>query len=356
MNKKSFFTQQVLIWYSDHQRNLPWRSTRDPYTIWLSEIILQQTRVAQGLPYFMRFIKKFPSVYDLAKASEKKVLKEWEGLGYYTRARNLHRCAKRVVSKYNGRFPDTYNELITLPGIGSYTAAAIASISFNECVPVVDGNVNRVLCRVFGIHDEIQSSTGKKRIYALAEKLIDCRQPAAFNQAIMEFGALHCTPKAPRCSDCTLAKICVANKEQLQEWLPVKKKKAPVRKRFFTYFMIKDGRRWAMQQRKGNDIWKGLYEPYLIETKQQKTVSELIKKDTFLKVLNPDPNVKPSPVYHHLLSHQKLTIRFVELAIKRKPGKDFKMPGIIKFYSKSALESLPKAIIVHRFIKEHVAT
>ena len=260
-----YFSKKVVEWYRLNQRSLPWRETKDPFHIWLSEIILQQTRVNQGLPYYEKFIEAFPSVDKLAAASEQKVLRLWQGLGYYTRARNLHKCAKMIVNSYGGSFPASYNELLLLPGIGAYTAAAIASISFNESVAVVDGNVYRVLSRVFGISTEINSPKGKKEFFELANQLIDKKNPAMFNQAVMEFGALFCKPVNPSCESCTFKASCFAYNNNLVASLPVKKKNKPARRRYFYYFVIQSGKSLLMSKRGKKDIWEGLYDFYLLE-------------------------------------------------------------------------------------------
>src|SRR6185369_7763226 len=220
--RKDFFSSMIIDWYHANHRNLPWRATIDPYKIWLSEVMLQQTRVAQGLPYYERFVCSFPTVFDLAMATEQNVLRLWQGLGYYSRARNLHRCAKEVVEKFNGHFPNSFNELSKLPGIGDYTAAAIASIAFRQPVAVVDGNVYRVLARVFGIEKDITSGEGKKHFFSFANELINKERPDLFNQAVMEFGALHCVPKKPKCGECIFSKSCEANQRNLQAVLPIK--------------------------------------------------------------------------------------------------------------------------------------
>jgi A/G-specific adenine glycosylase len=344
------FSKKIIFWYQQNKRDLPWRDTRDPYKIWLSEIILQQTRVAQGLPYYNRFIEKFPTVIYLAKASEQDVLRLWQGLGYYTRARNLHRCAKEVVEKMNGKFPDTYHDLLKLPGIGSYTAAAIASFSFREPVAVVDGNVFRVLARVFGIDKDIASPQGKVFFSAKANQLIPKNQPDLFNQAIMEFGAMHCVPKSPNCAECIFSKVCVANQGDLQLVLPVKNKKTKVRKRFFHYFLIEKDKKWLMKQRTEKDIWKGLFDFYLIESNRSQKAEKLIPADEVLKNFSPIETVGP---LKHVLSHQHLHSFFTRL--KPKTKKAFQVAEAqhnFKFYSVKKMSQLPKSILITRFLEE----
>ncbi len=236
------FANKIIGWYLDNKRDLPWRNTKDPYRIWLSEIILQQTRVAQGLPYYQAFTEKFPTVWDLSKADERVVLRTWQGLGYYSRARNLHKCAKIICDNYRGQFPNNYKDLLALPGVGPYTAAAIASFAFGEIKAVVDGNVYRVLSRFFGVHDDIATGPGQKKFAELAQSLISQEKPELYNQGNMEYGAIQCTPKSPNCHGCVLEDSCVAYHQHLQHQLPVKSKKVKVRERYFYYFnLVKQG-------------------------------------------------------------------------------------------------------------------
>jgi A/G-specific adenine glycosylase len=292
---------------------MPWRKTKNPYHIWLSEIILQQTRVAQGLPYYMSFTETFPTVFDLANASEEKVLKLWQGLGYYSRARNLHATAKYVANNLNGVFPSTYKDLLHLKGVGDYTASAIASICYTEAVPVVDGNVYRVLSRYFGIHTPINSTKGVKEFKELAITLMDHKEPAEYNQAIMEFGALQCKPKRPDCIICPLQDSCEALKNGKIEVLPVKIKKLKIKKRYFNYlvFFTKD-KKTIIQQRVGNGIWKGLYEFPLIESDNIDT-DTIASHAVFREIIkNKEYEIIPHqeiPIVHKL-SHQHLYTRF----------------------------------------------
>ncbi len=258
-----------MYWYNANKRDLPWRATTDAYKIWLSEIILQQTRVAQGTPYYQKFVSRYPTVQNFAAAPQDAILKLWQGLGYYSRARNMHMAANMVVSKYNGEFPNTYTELLQLKGIGKYTAAAIASLAFNEAVAVVDGNVYRVLARYFGIDTAIDTGKGQKLFFDLANELIDPKQPAIFNQAIMEFGALYCTPKKPDCGNCTFISSCKAYETKQVKYLPVKSKKTIVKKRYFNYLFFDTPIGCFLQQRGKGDIWEGLYEFPLIETEKE---------------------------------------------------------------------------------------
>ncbi|MEX0883309.1 MAG: A/G-specific adenine glycosylase, partial [Cyclobacteriaceae bacterium] len=269
-----YFTENLLQWYPENKRNLPWRNTNDPYIIWLSEIILQQTRVAQGLPYFDLFLEKFPTIFDLAKAPESEVLRAWQGLGYYSRARNLHRCAQDIVSQYQGVFPDNYMELTKLTGIGTYTAAAIASFAYKEKIAVLDGNVFRVLSRFFGIKEDISSSKGKKSFQILANKIIPSEVPDTYNQAIMEFGALQCVPKNPDCACCPLQLGCWAYHHKMVSLLPLKNKKTKTRERYFIYFHIRCGDWTVINKREKKDIWNGLVDFPLKEVESYQELLE----------------------------------------------------------------------------------
>lgn len=263
---KNPFSPLLLKWYAAHKRALPWRDINDPYQIWISEIILQQTRVAQGHDYFVRFIKKFPNAKALAAASEDEILKLWQGLGYYSRARNLHAAAKSM----GGVFPRTYEGVRALKGVGDYTAAAICSFAYNMPYAVVDGNVYRVLSRVFGIATAIDTPDGKKEFSALAQQLLDKKNPGDYNQAIMDFGATCCTPQAPQCILCPMKKFCAAYKKNLQDKLPVKSQKTKISARYFHYIYVQQGKFTWLHKRGAGDVWQNLYEPPLIETPTEK--------------------------------------------------------------------------------------
>jgi len=308
------FTKTITNWYSDNKRILPWRQTKDPYYIWLSEIILQQTQVKQGLPYYEAFVTKYPTVFDLANADESDVLKLWQGLGYYSRARNLHATAKYIVNELNGVFPNSYNDLLKLKGVGDYTASAIASICFNETTAVVDGNVYRVLSRYFEINTPINSSRGAKEFKALAQELIDKKNPAEFNQAIMEFGAVQCKPKNPDCNICPLNKGCIAfNKNRIAE-LPVKIKSAKAKKKHFNFlvFISKD-QKTVLEKRKGKGIWQNLYQFPLVETDKAQSFNafkKLIKSHHLLKEAPFELVLYNKNAIIHKLSHQHLHTKF----------------------------------------------
>ena len=307
------FSEKILAWYAENKRELPWRNTRDPYKIWLSEIMLQQTRVAQGLPYYNKFVSEFPSVYDLADATEEKVLKLWQGLGYYSRARNMHGTAKTIVKDYNGDFPKTYKELLRLKGVGDYTASAIASISFDEPEPVVDGNVYRVLARYFGIDLAINSSEGIKHFKDLAREVMHVGDVRDYNQGIMEFGAIQCAPKKPYCLHCPLNDSCVALKENRVHELPVKLKKTKIKNRYFNYLVVFDNQsNTLLEQRTGKGIWQNLYQFPLVEgetilakekLKELATQHLAAKKITGIYLYNDKPII-------HKLSHQHLHTNF----------------------------------------------
>lgn len=257
------FTTTILNWFCENSRALPWRETNDPYAIWLSEIILQQTRIEQGLPYWQRFMQRWHTIEELAAASEDEVLREWQGLGYYSRARNLHTAAKQVVEM--GGFPRTLEGIKQLKGVGDYTAAAIGSIAFNLPAAVVDGNVYRVLARHYGIVTPINTTEGKKEFTALAQSLLPAKQASAFNQAIMDFGAIQCTPLSPNCLSCPLQETCIAFRENKVTELPVKQKTLKIKERHLTYIYIRCNGETAIHRRTAGDIWQGLYEPWLTD-------------------------------------------------------------------------------------------
>lgn len=308
------FSDQILGWYVKHKRDLPWRKTRDPYLIWLSEIMLQQTRVAQGLPFYLRFTKRFPGVEDLAAASEAEVLKLWQGLGYYSRARNLHASAKTVTTKYGGSFPSTYKSLLALKGIGPYTAAAVASICFDRPNPVVDGNVYRVLSRYFGVDYPVNGSMGIRYFAELAREVMDRDSPGEYNQAIMEFGALQCVPVKPDCKSCPLVGSCKAFESGKVGQLPVKIPKKQVKQRYFNYLMPVDpDLRTVLVRRSGRGIWEGLFEFPLVETHKQVLDGEIkgLIKDQWphLEKAHSLLRFNPAPIVHKL-SHQHLKVTF----------------------------------------------
>ena len=260
---ESRFTTLLELWFNDHCRSLPWRGLKDPYLIWISEIILQQTRIAQGMEYYQRFVERWPDVQSLAKAKEDEVLKMWEGLGYYSRARNLHEAAKSMAEA--GGFPHNYDEVRALKGVGDYTAAAVCSMAYNLPYAALDGNAFRVLGRVFGIEEAADSATGKKVYKELASELLDKKRPGLFNQAMMDFGALQCIPKNPHCMECPLAAMCEARAQGRVDLFPVKEKRPTIKERHFNYYWIEWRGKVLLRRREGKDIWRGLYEPFLCE-------------------------------------------------------------------------------------------
>jgi A/G-specific adenine glycosylase len=319
--------EPLSVWYDKNKRPLPWRDTTDPYRIWLSEVILQQTRVDQGMSYYLKFVEHYPTVFDLANASEDQVLKDWQGLGYYSRARNLHFTAKYVATKLKGKFPETYKELLTLKGVGKYTAAAIASFCYGQAVPVVDGNVYRVLSRLFGIETPIDSTDGIKEFQATAEACLDQKDPATYNQAIMEFGALQCTPKTPDCMFCPFQDRCVARASNRIHLLPIKSKKLKQRARFFNYVIVHSNGHVYLNKRTGKDIWQHLHDFPLIETESTIDTPELLAHSDLKVMLGME---KPrllgkSEAFKHVLSHQIIKAVFWEFEIteNRKSLRDF---------------------------------
>ncbi|MGJ8548181.1 A/G-specific adenine glycosylase [Winogradskyella wichelsiae] len=308
------FKTKLINWYSVKKRELPWRETNEPYYIWLSEIILQQTQVKQGLPYYEEFVANYPTIFDLAKASETSVLKLWQGLGYYSRARNLHATAKHIVNELEGEFPNNYKDLLKLKGVGDYTASAIASIAFNEVAAVVDGNVYRVLSRYFGIETAINSTAGIKEFKLLATSLIDKKQPAIFNQAIMEFGALQCKPKNPDCETCPFKDSCVALQNNRISELPLKLKKTKVTTKYFNFLVCIDHNKHTLiEKRTHKGIWLNLYQFPLIESQKSLTSEEfhlLDVENTVLETIDFEYSLYNEVDIVHKLSHQHLHTKF----------------------------------------------
>jgi A/G-specific adenine glycosylase len=324
MREKDIFSKPLILWYLKNRRDLPWRKSRDPYRIWLSEIILQQTRIAQGTDYYEKFTAEFDTVFELAAASEEQVLKLWQGLGYYSRARNLHETARELAEGFDGKFPENYKGLVQLKGVGDYTASAIASIAFDLPHATVDGNVYRVLSRFFGIDTPINTSKGIREFRSLAQELLDPKQPGNHNQAVMELGALVCTPKRPKCETCPLEEHCYANLAKQTGLFPVKKGKTKVRKRYFNYLVLDSSEGLTrIKKRTGRDIWKHLYEFPLLESAESVADPESIEnqvlrefdlgKDYRLKKFNSESVV-------HKLSHQELHMDFWLIRTDEKPA------------------------------------
>ncbi len=340
------FAEILIEWYHKNSRDLPWRKTSDPYLIWLSEIILQQTRVDQGLAYFQKFENKYPSVFDLASASEEEVLRDWQGLGYYSRARNLHSTAKQVVESFDGVFPSSYKELIKLKGVGDYTASAIASFAFKEPVAVLDGNVFRVVSRYLGVKDDIADAKSRKVFKEALDHLFpeDEKLGYDFNQGIMEFGALQCKPKSTDCEECVFIDSCFAFEHDVVASLPVKSKKVKVKNRFFTYLVIEKGNQLVMNQRESKDIWAQMFDFPLIESSGHDVsmlevlIREKIQSDCF--------NIKgvQDPI-KHILTHQHLFIQFVKVEISE-TLKNF------KWYNLNEINTLPKPIVIDNHLRK----
>ena len=327
----SRFANILISWYDKNKRDLPWRHTRNPYLIWISEIILQQTRVAQGYDYYQRFVQRFPDVYTLAEAHEDEVMKYWQGLGYYSRARNLHAAAKSMAEA--GGFPDTYEGVRALKGVGEYTAAAICSFAYDLPYAVVDGNVYRVLSRWLGIDTPIDSTIGKKQFAEAASELLDRDRPSLYNQAIMEFGALQCTPSAPRCADCPLSDSCMALQQGKVDDLPVKQHKTKVTNRYFNYIYVRMGAYTFINKRTGDDIWKNMYELPLIETDVSVDKDERMFLHKLKDVLTENTSDRCEELHirlmksgvRHVLSHRVLHANLyeVQMAESVQPQKEW---------------------------------
>ncbi len=345
----NILTKILLDWYAENKRELPWRDTTDPYLIWISEIILQQTRVAQGYEYFLRFIHRFPDVDTLASASEDEVMKYWQGLGYYSRARNLHAAAKSM----NGTFPRTYQEVRALKGVGDYTAAAICSIAYDMPYAVVDGNVYRVLSRYFGIDTPVDSTEGKKLFAALADEMLDKSHPAVYNQAIMDFGAIQCTPQSPNCMFCPLADSCSALSKGIVMKLPVKQHKTKTSNRYFNYIYVRMGACTFIHKRTGDDIWKNLFELPLIETESDLSEADFLAIPLFRSLFAEDEvpvvrsilrNVK------HVLSHRVIYANFYEVVL---PENSSSFSGYQQIKVED-LEQYPVPRLIHAFLEKYL--
>ena len=313
-------SKTITDWYRQNKRELPWRDIKDAYKIWISEIILQQTRVNQGMNYYLRFVERFPDVKSLANADEEEVLRYWQGLGYYSRARNLHKAAHQIMDRHNGVFPTEFSDIITLPGIGVYTASAISSFAYNQPYAVVDGNVYRVLARYFGIETPIDTPKGIKQFAEMANVILDHENAGLHNQALMEFGALQCVPDSPDCLNCPLTLSCKALEHKLIATLPIKEQKVKVKERFFNYLFINLNENTFLQKRTSNDIWKNLYEFPLIETEKQISIDELTAHNDFIVLFRDieDINIRniSAPV-KHILTHRIIYATFVTIEIWR---------------------------------------
>ena len=345
------FSKKLLSWYNLNRRALPWRATKDPYKIWISEVILQQTKIEQGLPYYKKFIKKFPTVFTLAKANEDDVFKIWQGLGYYSRAQNLHHTAKKIVTDFKGNFPGSHNEMIKLKGIGDYTASAIGSVCFNNLESVVDGNVYRFLGRYYGIKIPINTSKAFNFYKSIGNKLISSEYPGDFNQAIMDFGSIQCKPVNPDCGSCIFSNNCYAFKNSQISSYPVKSKRNKIRTRYFNYlFFYNSKNQTILNKRISKGIWHKLYEFPLIETKEilkepNKEFLKIISNYTKKTSLNVNPFI--SKTYTHKLTHQTLKIQFWEIFISG----NIDLP-----VKKSEILSYAVPVVIEKFIDQFYKT
>ncbi len=337
------FSLQIIDWYRRTKRNLPWRDTNNPYFIWLSEIILQQTKVNQGMNYYFKFTKNYPTVIDLANADEQCVLNDWQGLGYYSRARNLHATAKIIQKQYNGVFPSRYDEILKLKGVGNYTAAAIASFAYNLPYAVVDGNVFRVLSRIFDIDTPIDSNEGQKAFTYLANELLDKNNPSEHNQAIMEFGAIQCTPSNPDCTSCIFNERCLALRNNTLSERPIKKGKIKIKNRYFHYLHFEDQDSIIIQKRTKKDIWQHLFEFPLIE-KESEIDEEIMRNEILEKIGLKPTNLTKLP--KHILSHQHIYATFWNF--NSLPKEDFINAIIIK---KNELSSYPISRMIDKYLE-----
>ncbi|MBR4646580.1 MAG: A/G-specific adenine glycosylase [Bacteroidales bacterium] len=323
------FAETLIAWYEEHKRDLPWRGETDPYKIWVSEIILQQTRVQQGWDYYLRFIDNFPNVKDLAEADEERVLKVWQGLGYYSRARNMHAAAREIMTKHNGKFPQEYDKILELRGIGKYTAAAIGSIAFQLPYPAVDGNVIRIISRIFGVCDDVTQPAVVKRITEVCETHIDSKRPGVFNQAAMDFGAQQCVPRNPKCDECPFQSSCYAYQNNLADILPVKKKKNELKHRYFHYTVYLFNNQTIIEKREGSDIWKNMYQFPLTESDSEVSIGK--------------------PVYstRETLSHQIIHAAFYVKNVKKLP----KLTENQRLVNFNEVENYPMPKIMSMFLK-----
>lgn len=336
-------------WYDEHKRDLPWRETKDPYKIWLSEIILQQTRVNQGIDYYYKFLLKFPTIADLASTPLDELLKVWQGLGYYSRARNMHIAANSIVADYNGNFPPDFNSLRNLKGIGDYSAAAISSIAFNQPHPVIDGNVYRVLARLFSIDLPKDTAQGKKVFYDVALKLLDIKNPGRHNQALMELGAIVCLPLNPKCKLCPLALSCISYKNNSVDQYPLKKRKAFRRDRYFYYLIIKKGDTIYINQRLEGDIWAYLYEFPLIETEKNMNPENIFQSEAWKELAGDDDFkvIHISKEYKHQLTHQIIHARFIEI----EANSDYVLERFIEIRNNEIM-NYPVSRLIDKYLKD----
>lgn len=343
----------LLLWYETNKRDLPWRNIKDPYKIWLSEVILQQTRVNQGWEYYLRFIEKYPTVNSLAVAPQHDVLKLWQGLGYYSRARNLHAAAQTIVKNHKGKFPKDYESIRALKGVGDYTAGAISSIAFNLPFPAVDGNVMRVYSRLFGITIPVDSTDGKKKMNEIAAELLPQKNPGTYNQAAMELGALVCLPSGPKCETCPVQQACFAFSNKSIADFPVKAGKTKVRKRYLDYLVITHGDKILIRSRKTKDIWQGLHDFPVVESGKPIPETKFIKNKKWEEVIHlRNPVLKEiSEEYVHILSHQKLYARFYRMYSAKKPSR---IPADCMWVKTKDLESFAVPKLIDLYIRKKI--
>lgn len=342
------FLTKIYRWYAIHKRDLPWRETTDPYKIWLSEIVLQQTRVAQGMEYYRIFTEKFKTIKDLANASEDSILKLWQGLGYYTRARNLHATAKFIVKTYNGEFPKTYKEILQLKGIGPYTAAAISSIAFDLPYPAIDGNIYRVLSRYFGISTAIDSVKGRNEIQQIATEILPDENPGFHNQALMDFGALQCIPKSPDCNKCPVFESCYAVQNKMVDQLPVKQKKTKQRVRYFYYYLLESPNEILMEKRTNKDIWENLYQLPLLESDTELKEADFLGKQFLSQKMNKITIRQITGVKKHILSHQIIYASLIHLQTNNFEG----ISGTFIRVNKKDIYKFAVPKLLEKFFKE----
>lgn len=350
------FSSKIIHWYQEEGRQLPWRNIDNPYFIWLSEIILQQTRIEQGMEYYFHFIQTYPTVADLADASEEQVLKSWQGLGYYSRARNLHSAAQYIVEHFDGKFPDNYDDICSLKGVGPYTAAAVASFAFKLPYPVIDGNVYRLITRIFGIYTPVPSNAAYKELETLLKSLMDMNRPDLFNQAMMDYGSMVCKPMNPDCSSCIFANECVAFQKGKVDVLPVKIAPPKVKERYFYYLDVawtKDGE-WHtwVQCRTGKDIWRGLYEFLLKESEAEWNDQQLVNfaKDFCKEYFSVNPQkISLSSQFVHKLTHQTIKARFVRVVFDAEPlANPLNSQSVTSFQMKT----LPISRLIDRYLSK----
>ncbi len=349
------FSSIICEWYNENKRDLPWRKTTDPYFIWLSEVMLQQTRVNQALPYYNTFIKRFPKVCDLAKADENEVLKLWQGLGYYSRGRNLHKAAKIICYELGGKFPTDFNDIKKLPGIGNYTASAIASFAFKKPVAVVDGNVYRVLARYLGITTPINLPEGEKKFSSHAQELLDQKQPDLHNQAIMEFGALHCTPKKPNCLFCPLQKKCVSFQLDKTSELPVKLKKTKVKNLYIHYFIFENEQKSILLHHRNFDgIWKNMYVFPALEYIKKPTLKQVSLDFKSKFKLKLDAQRYSNKPIQHLLSHRKIQAYFWKVNLSQADFEKIQETHIYQITNNHDIKNYPVPVLVQNFIHAYL--